>query len=167
VIPEFILFWATAAVCVVGALGVVFAPNVVHAVLSLLVVLFGIAVGFFTLGSPMLAAMQIIIYAGAVVVMFLFVVMLLDITKVLPSLGGARGALAVLSVLGSVTLTFAVVAGVTSGGLPAQAAAPGGDAVSVGLGLYTDHVILLLLVAILLTAAADGVVGLTQRRESR
>jgi len=157
------LFWIVALVTVAGALGVVFSPKAIHAVLSLLVVMFGMAVGFYALGSPLLAAMQLIIYAGAVIVLFLFVVMLLDITDVLPSLNTARGVLAAVSVLGTLALTGLLVALILGGGMPAQAATrlPGTPAV-VGWSLYNDHIALLLLIGILLTAAADGVVGLTR-----
>lgn len=162
--PMAVLFWLVAAVCIAGALGVVFSPRAIHAVLSLLVVMFGIAVGFYALGSPVLAAMQLIIYAGAVIVLFLFVVMLLDIVEVLPTLNTARGVMAAVSVAGTLVLTAILVALILGGGMPEAAAArPGGSPEAVGWSLYTGHIALLLLVGILLTAAADGVVGLTRR----
>lgn len=162
-IPMAVLFWAVAALSVAGALGVVFSPRPVHAVLSLLAVMFALAVGFSALGSPILAAMQIIVYAGAVVVLFLFVVMLLDIGAVLPAFRGAHPVFVVLTVGGVLGLTGALVATLTAGGLPPAAGPPAADPSAFGWALFTRHLALFLLVGILLTAAAEGVVGLTRR----
>lgn len=166
-IPEFLLFWGVAALSLAGGLGVVFAPRAAHAVMSLLVVMIALAVAFFTLGSPMLAAMQVIVYAGAVIVMFLFVVMLLDLSRELPSLIGRRGALPVFAVTGVALLAAVLLLVLLKGGLPPAAPRyPGGDAKTVGMALFTVRVGLFLLVGILLTAAADGVVGLTRKEDS-
>ncbi|MBA2609369.1 MAG: NADH-quinone oxidoreductase subunit J [Actinobacteria bacterium] len=64
-----------------GALGVVLARNPVHAALMLVQTLFGVAVLFVAQGAHFLAAVQVIVYAGAIVVLFLFVIMLLGVDK--------------------------------------------------------------------------------------
>ena len=64
-----------------GALGVILRPNPVHAALSLVLTLFGVAVHFVALEAHFLAAVQVIVYAGAIVVLFLFVIMLLGVDK--------------------------------------------------------------------------------------
>jgi NADH-quinone oxidoreductase subunit J len=64
-----------------GALGVVTARNPVHAALLLVQTLFGVAVLFVAQGAHFLAAVQVIVYAGAIVVLFLFVIMLLGVDK--------------------------------------------------------------------------------------
>ncbi|MGH9260222.1 MAG: NADH-quinone oxidoreductase subunit J, partial [Acidimicrobiales bacterium] len=74
---ELVVFVAAAAACLTGAIGVVISENPVHAALSLVGTLFGIAVLFVAQEANFLAAVQVIVYAGAIVVLFLFVIMLL------------------------------------------------------------------------------------------
>src|SRR4030088_1408868 len=68
-------------VAVGGALGVVLSRNPVHAALMLVMTLFGVAVLFVEQEAHFLAAVQVIVYAGAIVVLFLFVIMLLGVDK--------------------------------------------------------------------------------------
>ncbi|MCL1064049.1 NADH-quinone oxidoreductase subunit J [Shewanella benthica] len=72
-----IIFFITAAVAIISALLTVSAHNVVHALLYLVTMMLAIALIFFLLGSPFAAALQIIVYAGAVMVLFVFVTMML------------------------------------------------------------------------------------------
>ncbi|MAT03935.1 MAG: hypothetical protein CL424_02690 [Acidimicrobiaceae bacterium] len=78
---ELVVFVIASAMVLVGALGVVVRSNPVHAALSLVLTLFGIAVHFVAMEAHFLAAVQIIVYAGAIVVLFLFVIMLLGVDK--------------------------------------------------------------------------------------
>lgn len=71
-----VLFYVYAAVAVAGALGLVLAPRLVHAVLSLFATLFAIAALYLLLGNEFLAAMQLFVYGGAITVLVLFVLML-------------------------------------------------------------------------------------------
>jgi NADH-quinone oxidoreductase subunit J len=80
-IPDAITFVIAAVIVIAGALGVVFMKNPVHSALSLIMTLFGIAVLFIEEDAQFLAAVQIIVYAGAIVVLFLFVIMLLGVDK--------------------------------------------------------------------------------------
>jgi NADH-quinone oxidoreductase subunit J len=80
-IPDSITFVVAALIVVGGALGVVFMRNPVHSALSLIMTLFGIAVLFIEENAQFLAAVQIIVYAGAIVVLFLFVIMLLGVDR--------------------------------------------------------------------------------------
>jgi NADH-quinone oxidoreductase subunit J len=79
---ELVVFVIGAAIIVVGALGVVLGSNPVHAALSLVMTLFGVAVLFIAQDAHFLAAVQVIVYAGAIVVLFLFVIMLLGVDRV-------------------------------------------------------------------------------------
>lgn len=79
---EMLTFLLSAMICLGGALGVVMLRNTVHNALSLVATLFGIAILFMNLGAYFLAAVQVIVYGGAVVVLFLFVIMLLGVDKV-------------------------------------------------------------------------------------
>ncbi|MEN9300643.1 MAG: hypothetical protein RLZZ254_424, partial [Actinomycetota bacterium] len=78
---ELFVFVVAAAMSVVGALGVVVRKNPVHAALSLVLTLFGVAVLFVAQHAEFLAAVQVIVYAGAIVVLFLFVIMLLGVDR--------------------------------------------------------------------------------------
>jgi NADH:ubiquinone oxidoreductase subunit 6 (subunit J) len=74
---ELVVFVLAAAMILVGAVGVIVRSNPVHAALSLILTLFGVAVMFVAQNAHFLAAVQVIVYAGAIVVLFLFVIMLL------------------------------------------------------------------------------------------
>ncbi|MEY2425632.1 MAG: NADH-quinone oxidoreductase subunit [Actinomycetota bacterium] len=74
-------FMLGAIVVLAGAVGVVVARNPVHAALMLVQTLFGVAVLFVAQGAHFLAAVQVIVYAGAIVVLFLFVIMLLGVDR--------------------------------------------------------------------------------------
>ena len=78
---ETFVFLIAGAICLVGALGVVLSPNPVHSALSLVATLFGVAVLFVAQEANFLAAVQVIVYAGAIVVVFLFVIMLLGVDR--------------------------------------------------------------------------------------
>ena len=71
---ELFVFVCATAMIIVGALGVVLRKHPVHAALSLVLTLFGIAVMFVAQQAEFLAAVQVIVYAGAIVVLFLFVI---------------------------------------------------------------------------------------------
>ena len=76
---EFFVFACAALMVLGGAIGVIVRPNPVHAALSLILTLFGVAVLFVAQDAHFLAAVQVIVYAGAIVVLFLFVIMLLGV----------------------------------------------------------------------------------------
>ena len=78
---ELIVFAIAAVIIVGGAFGVVLSSNPVHSALSLVATLFGIAVLFVAQDAHFLAAVQVIVYAGAIVVLFLFVIMLLGVDR--------------------------------------------------------------------------------------
>ena len=76
-----IVFVISAAMVLGGALGVVLRSHPVHAALSMVLALFGVAVMFVSQEAHFLAAVQVIVYAGAIVVLFLFVIMLLGVDE--------------------------------------------------------------------------------------
>jgi NADH-quinone oxidoreductase subunit J len=76
---ELFVFVVAGAMVLGGAVGVVVRSHPVHAALSLVLTLFGIAVMFISMEADFLAAVQVIVYAGAIVVLFLFVIMLLGV----------------------------------------------------------------------------------------
>ncbi|WP_299759125.1 NADH-quinone oxidoreductase subunit J [uncultured Pontibacter sp.] len=74
-------FYIAAAVAILSTIMVITRYNMIHALLYLVVSFMAVAVVFFTLGAPFMAALEIIIYAGAIVVLIIFVIMMLNMTK--------------------------------------------------------------------------------------
>src|SRR5579872_2702036 len=73
------VFYVSAAIAVVATALAISRTNVVHGLLYLIVSLLAVAMMFFTLGAPFVAALEVIIYAGAIMVLFVFVMMLLNL----------------------------------------------------------------------------------------
>jgi NADH-quinone oxidoreductase subunit J len=78
---ELFVFVVASIMILGGAIGVIVRSHPVHAALSLVLTLFGVAVLFVSLHAHFLAAVQVIVYAGAIVVLFLFVIMLLGVDR--------------------------------------------------------------------------------------
>jgi len=160
------LFLLLAVLTVVAALTVVLHPNPVKSAMALVVTLFLLAVVFVLLEAHMIAALQIIVYAGAIMVLFLFVIMLLNLQSDEPELGRGHGVQRVLAWSGGVLLALelAVVArGVPAAKVGATPAGYGG-AVAVAKSLYTDFLLPFELTSILLLVAVVGAVVLAQRQ---
>ncbi|MGE3621509.1 MAG: NADH-quinone oxidoreductase subunit J, partial [Acidimicrobiia bacterium] len=114
---EVFVFVVAAVVCVAGAIGVVASRHPVHAALSLVATLFGIAVLFVAQEANFLAAVQVIVYAGAIVVLFLFVIMLLGVDQVEDlQVEPIRGQRVAAAVVGLVVLALPILAVASSGG---------------------------------------------------
>ncbi len=77
--PDLILFWVFAPISVASGIAMLLMRNAVHSALFLVVNFFCLAVFYLVLGAPFLFAVQIIVYAGAIMVLFLFVIMLLGV----------------------------------------------------------------------------------------
>ncbi|MFM9123215.1 MAG: NADH-quinone oxidoreductase subunit J [Actinomycetota bacterium] len=109
---EFFVFVCSASMILVGAVGVIVRKHPVHAALSLVLTLFGVAVLFVAQEAHFLAAVQVIVYAGAIVVLCLVVIMLLGVDRVenlrTEPLSGQRP-LAVLASLGLVAVLITAI----------------------------------------------------------
>jgi NADH-quinone oxidoreductase subunit J len=168
---DHIVFWIAAFVCVAGAFGVVFSRNPVHAALSLVATLFGIAIHFVNLNAHFLAAVQVVVYAGAIVVLFLFVIMLLGVDRAeeleTEPLAGQRPAAAVIGVAGIALLTLLAVRGVqvTTGQVSSVASLRGkaSNIELLGRALFTDYVFAFEVTSVLLVIAVVGAVVLARR----
>lgn len=169
---ETFVFLVAAGVCLSGAIGVVASRSPVHSALSLVGTLFGIAVLFVAQEANFLAAVQVIVYAGAIVVLFLFVIMLLGVDRAedlrVDPLVGQRAAAAVVGVavfalpvaaLASVgwdaTGAVSNLAGVVDAEVP--------DIEVIGRSLFTRYVFALEITSILLAIAVVGAVMLARR----
>ena len=74
-------FYIAGAVAIISTVLTITRLNAVHALLYLMVSLLAVAVAFYTMGAPLVAALEVIIYAGAIMVLFVFVVMMLNLGK--------------------------------------------------------------------------------------
>jgi len=165
------VFLISAAIVLAGAGGVLVARNPVHAALFLVQTLFGVSVLFVLQDATFLAAVQVIVYAGAVVILFLFVIMLLGVDRSedlgVEPIVGQRPVAAVIgaSLLGMLLIALLVSVDGPTGARGANAEL--GDAADntrrLGEALFTDYVFAVELTAILLTVAVIGAVVLARR----
>jgi NADH-quinone oxidoreductase subunit J len=172
---ELFVFVFAATGCIAGALGVVTNRNPVHAALSLVGTLFSIAVLFIAQDASFLAAVQVIVYAGAIVVLFLFVIMLLGVDRaedlsVEPLGGGQRIAAANMGVA---ILALPVAALASTGGEATGVKAADGsanalqsgvpDVNQLGTSLFTDYLFAFEITSVLLVIAVVGAVVLSRK----
>ena len=166
-----IVFLVAAAICLAGALGVILAKNPVHSALMLVMTLFGIAVHFVAMEAHFLAAVQVIVYAGAIVVLFLFVIMLLGVDRAQNLEFGAlpvqKWAAAVFGA-GALVITVAVIR-VVDNPVTGQRGVSGvidGETSDVRLlarSLFSDYVYAFELTSLLLVIAVIGAVVLARK----
>ncbi|MBX3314385.1 MAG: NADH-quinone oxidoreductase subunit J [Actinobacteria bacterium] len=167
---EWVVFVLGALICALGAFGVVTRSNPVHAALSLIGTFFGIAVLFIAQDAEFLAAVQVIVYAGSIVVLFLFVIMLLGVDTAedleVEPITGQRTAAVVAGVAIAAVLIFVVVAGAITGAT--SSAAPidtdVANPVQIGRVLFTDYLWAFEITSILLVIAVVGAVTLARHR---
>ncbi|HEY6533920.1 MAG TPA: NADH-quinone oxidoreductase subunit J [Acidimicrobiales bacterium] len=170
---ETAVFAVCAVIVLLGGVGVVISRNPVHAALSLVATLFAIAVLFLNLGAQLLAAVQVIVYTGAIVVLILFVMMLLGVDTdddldaeplVTQRIFAYLFGLAFLGILLAVILIGGEDA-VTGAKSVTQAIAVDGfeNINQLGRQLFTTYVFALEVTAALLTIAVVGAVVLSRR----
>lgn len=168
---EMFVFLVSGAICLGGALGVVLFRNPVHNALSLIATLFGVAVLFIAQGAYFLAAIQVIVYAGAIAVLFVFVLMLLGVDKaerieVEPLAGQRPAAVAVGVGLLGLGLTALLSASARATGTPSSLAAIDPEVENVtqlGRVLFTDYIFVFEITGVLLTIAVVGAVVLSRK----
>jgi NADH-quinone oxidoreductase subunit J len=169
-----LLFYAFAAVTVIGALLVVSQKNPVYSVLSLILSFFGLAGLYVLLEAPFVAVVQIIIYAGAIMVLFLFTVMLLNVPRedaaewdrshplyrpMALRIGAVLAVLLALELGWALSRTPGLAVGVADQH-PAQS-----SVAELGRVLFTDYMFAFEVTSILIIAAMVGAVVLARKRE--
>jgi len=171
VAPDYIVFWVFAPISVGSAVAVLFQRNAVHSALFLIVNFFTLAVFYLVLGAPFLFAVQIIVYAGAIMVLFLFVIMLLGVDRdesLVERLRGQRptAILLGLGLAAEVFVTIRASLGLARG--PAdfdQVVNEGGNAEALSRVLFRDYFLPFEVTSILLIVAAVAAMVLAQQRE--
>jgi len=154
--PDLVGFYALAAVAIFASLRVVIHANPVHAILSMIVSLLAVAGIFFILGAPFAGALEIVVYAGAILVLFVFVIMMLNL--------GMRNELIEESWLDAktwavptgLTIIIAVILFAMLGMGHNDAALIGGVSIpakAVGTVLFSHYIMIVEIAALLLLAA--------------
>ena len=166
-------FYYMAAASVTSAILAVTRKNPVHSMLWVLALFLHVAGIFLLLGAEFLAAVQVIVYAGAILIFYLFVLMLLDLPgeEAGPRFG-AHWPLAVAGGLGFVVLAWLALVGTfapAGAGAPAAAGAPGegpplGSLEQVGMALFGAFALPFEMASLILLAAIVGAVVLARRR---
>ena len=168
--PDQIVFWVFAPVSVGSAVAMLFQRNAIHAALFLIVNFFTLAVFYLVLSAPFLFAVQIIVYAGAIMVLFLFVIMLLGVDReesLAERLKGQRPLAIVLGVglAAEILVTARASLGLARG--PAnfdQTVNVGGNTRALSHVLFRDYFLPFEVTSILLIVAAIAAMVLAQRR---
>lgn len=163
---EAIVFYALAATILVFAILVVTARNTVYSILFLIIDFLAVALLYAAMNSLLMAAIQVLVYAGGIVVLYLFVVILVNLKRpteqhVDPRRKGALGGIMAAAVLGEL-----VVIGVYSAMRPP--AAPGatvevGSVENVAIALFTNYLIPFEVASMLLLVAMVGAIILAKR----
>jgi NADH-quinone oxidoreductase subunit J len=161
-----IAFWILAPIMVIAALGILFVRKAVHAAMLLAIVMIGLAVLYAVLDAPFLFAVQIIVYTGAILMLFLFVLMLVGVDasdSVVETIKGQR----VMAILGGLLLGAIFVTGLSQISLGAvvglDTANANGNIPAVADILFSRYVFAFETTSALLITAAVGAMVLAHR----
>jgi len=159
-ISEGVIFYPLAIIVLAGAFSMILARNPVYAAMSMVLAFFGIAGIYVLLSAELLAALQIIVYAGAIMVLFLFVIMLLSLSE--QDLGKQK--LTVGAVVGGATallfwvLSYTVFEALPNQQMPTELAENFGGVVGVGRMIFSQFIVPFEATSVLLLAAIVGAV---------
>jgi NADH-quinone oxidoreductase subunit J len=161
-------FYIAGAVAVFSTLMMLTRYNAIHALLYLIVSLLAVAVVFYTIGAPFIAALEVIIYAGAIMVLFVFAVMLLNVNQI--AIHQEKTWITPQMWIGPSILAAILIAEVASLLANAPSSQPGMlavDAKQVGIALYGPYVIGVELASMLLLGGLVGAYHLGWRPSTR
>lgn len=172
-IPDTAVFVAGALMILAGAIGVITCKNPVHSALAMVLTLFGVAVEFIEQQAEFLAAVQIIVYAGAIVVLFLFVIMFLGVDQrddvhdePLVAQRPLAVLLVVISVISIIALGFEASWAVGPHHVTGKTFGPYQNVGEVGRSVFTTYLFAFEATAALLIIAVVGAVVLARRSGS-
>jgi len=170
---QLVFFFIFGGLAVLGALSFLFQRHPIDSALSLVVVMLALAVLYWSLGAEFLAAAQVIVYSGAIMVLFVFVIMLLNAGKELRTHGskaayiaGFPGAAAIFCLLSFVFLSQRSVFGVAhTGALNGTAAAGSSNIQQISALLFRDLLLPFEVTSILILVAILGAVVLARKEQ--
>jgi NADH-quinone oxidoreductase subunit J len=158
-----IIFFVLAALCVIGALSLILQRHPIHSALSLIVVMVALAGLYLLMGAEFVAAVQIIVYGGAIMVLFVFVIMLLNAGEEertnLSKMAGVVGIPLAIALTGFLAAAVARSADASQSSLVAGAVAP---TKTLSMLLFQDFVYPFELTSFLILVAILGAIVLAQ-----
>ncbi len=162
------VFYIFALLAVLGGLGIVVLRNPVHAALSLGMVFISLAAMYILLSAPFIAAAQVMIYAGAILILFLFVIMVLNPRIELSpgTLPGQGSAAVIVGLALIVVIAVAVLNGhlaPPNGPFTPEVIAQAGHAQIIGQLLFTDFLLPFEITSLLILVAIIGVISLAKK----
>ena len=162
------LFFTFALFALVGGLGMLVSRSPVVSALWMVVSMFAVACLYLTLQAAFVAVIQVLVYAGAIMVLFLFVIMLLNLgdARVIGKVGMGRVAafVAGVAVLAQILAVVSLKAGLLPEAAADAVAMEGASAERLGVLIFTEYAFLLQIVGVLLLAATIGAVMLAKKR---
>ena len=164
-IPDLILFFGLAIVAIASGIGLLLSKSAIYAALNLIINFTAIAFFYLLLSAPFIALTQVAVYAGAIMVLFLFVIMLLGAEKlergtVQPWQRPAAIILAGILIVEAIYMSIVQVApAAVTGDLPAEFGTP----LAIGETLFNEYLLPFEVVSILLLAAMIGAIVLTKK----
>lgn len=164
---ESAFFYIAAAVAVLATVMVITSYNMIHALIYLIVSFLAVAVVFFLLGAPFIAALEVIIYAGAIVVLIIFVIMMLNLRDetVAQERSWLTKKILILPSILSAILLIELVYILIQGGERSPLNQPAVSPKEVGVSLYTVYVIGVELSGILLMSGIVGAYHLGRQKK--
>ena len=162
------MFYAASGLALLGAVSVISASKPTRALLSLIASMFGLSTLYLILGADFVAMANLIVYAGAVLVLFLFVIMLQGTgAREVPFLKRFSVFYLAAALLLSAGFLILILKPVLSLSLSGAAAGSGGSTKAVGHALFTDYLLPFELTSLLLLLGILAGVALAKREESR
>jgi NADH-quinone oxidoreductase subunit J len=167
--PDVLLFWFLALISVLGALGVLFFSSPLYAAFSLIGTMLGVSGLFATLGADFLAGVQLIVYAGAVLVLFVMVMMLFDLKHENRPFSVSQSSLLVKTAVVGLGLGLLLAAGFLEGAFHSPSMLSLGDASGMGVKkmgelIFTKYMFLFQILGVLLLVVAVGAVALARSK---
>ena len=159
-------FWILAPIMVIAAMGLILARKAVHAALSLVVVMICLAMLYAAQGAPFLFAVQIIVYTGAIMMLFLFVVMMVGVEteeSVVETIKGQRVAAIIVGLLFAIVLSLGIAQAVAASVVGLDQANADGNVHGLAELLFTDYILAFEFTAALMIVAVLGAMVLAHR----
>jgi NADH-quinone oxidoreductase subunit J len=166
---EYVVFWICATLSVIGALGMVLSRKAVHSALWIALTMINLAILYVANSAPFLGMVQVIVYTGAVMMLFLFVLMVVGVDSsdsLIETIRGQRIAGILLGLGLAVVLIWSIGVGLVGAadiGLDNANAADGGNVQGIARLLFTEYLFAFELTAALLITAALGAMVLAHR----
>lgn len=167
------VFWSAAILAVVGALGMLLSKKPVHSALFIALTMVNLAILYVALSAPFLGMVQIIVYTGAVMMLFVFVMMIVGVDasdSLIETIRGQRWAAVVLVVAFAALIIGAIMNGLEGAATPSLEAANaeyGGNVQGIAKIIFTDYIVAFEVTSALLIVAAIGAMLLAHRERYR